>query len=184
MDSIQYATIRQTDYYDEFDSDGPPEDSMFWNAHFWAIHDDVYATLKLRPMHPINMTEAQSEARLLEALDVANKMGLHHLMTLQCNYDSSVVRQFFSTLVICGDERRTVKWMTGTTMIQLDFRIFGQVLGYAFHGRDTPSGHRIISPLKPSKDTMLAPCLTHDGVAGTFAGLSPLYASLVGIFRD
>ena len=34
MDSLQYATIRQTDYYDEADSDGPPEDEMFWNAHF------------------------------------------------------------------------------------------------------------------------------------------------------
>ena len=36
MDSLQYATIRQTDYYDEADSDGPPEDEMFWNAHFRA----------------------------------------------------------------------------------------------------------------------------------------------------
>src|SRR4051812_18301164 len=122
-------------------------------------------------MHPINLTEAQSKARILEALDVTNKMGLHHLMTIQCNYDSSMVRQFFSTLVICGEEHRTVKWMTGTTMIQSDFRIFGKVLGYVFHVRDNPSGHRIISPLKPSKDTVLAPCLTPDGVAGTFAGL-------------
>src|SRR3954465_1640065 len=125
MDSLQYAYIRQTYYYDEADGDGPPEDSMYWKAHFRAIHDDVYATLKLRPMHPINLTEAQSKARLLEAFDVTNKMGLHHLMTIQCDYDSSVVRQFFSTLVICGDERRTMKWMTGTTMIQSDFRIFG-----------------------------------------------------------
>src|SRR4051812_2158339 len=43
MDSIQYASIRHTDYYDEANSDGPPEESMFWNAHFRAIHDDVYA---------------------------------------------------------------------------------------------------------------------------------------------
>src|SRR3954466_4778058 len=100
MESLQYATIRQTNYYDEADSDGPLEDSMFWNSHFRAIHDDVYATLKLRPMHPINLTEAQSKSRLIEALDVTNKMGLHHLMTIQCNYDSSVVRQFFSTLVL------------------------------------------------------------------------------------
>src|SRR3954470_302718 len=54
MDSIQYASIRQTDYYDEAYKDGPPEDEMFFNAHFRSIHDDVYATLKIRPMRPIN----------------------------------------------------------------------------------------------------------------------------------
>src|SRR4051812_38889715 len=86
--------------------------------------------------------------------------------------------------MICGDELHTMKWMKGTTMIQSDFRTFGQVLGYAFHGRDTASGHRIISPLRPYKDIVLAPCLTPNGIASTFAGLSPLYATLVGMFRD
>src|SRR4051812_16411552 len=62
MESIQYATIHQTDYYDEADSDGQPEDTLFWHAHFQAIHDDVYATLKILPMRPINLTEAQSKA--------------------------------------------------------------------------------------------------------------------------
>src|SRR4051812_42499668 len=157
---------------------------MFWNAHFRAIHDDVYATLRIRPMHPINLTEAQSKERLLEALDVTNKMGLQHLMTIQCNYDSSVVLHFFSTLVICGDELRTMKWMTGTTMIHSNFHTFGQVLGYAFNGRDIASGHHIIPPLRPSKDIVLAPCLTPNGIDGTFAGLSPLYATLVGMFTD
>src|SRR4051812_2889953 len=184
MDIIEYSSIRHIDHYAEADSDGTLEDSMFWCTHFRYIHDDVYATLKIRPMHPMNLTEAQSKSRLHEALDVTGKMGLHHLMTLQCHYDSSVVKPFFSTLVTCGDELRTMKWMIRTTMIQSDFRIFGQVLRYAFHGRDTASGHRIISPIKPSKDTALAPCLTSNGVASTFSSLYPLYVALVGLFCD
>ena len=172
------------DYYVEADSDGPPEDNMFWCSHLRSIHDDVYGTLKIRPMHPLNLTEAHNKEIIRETLDVTGKMGMHHLMTLQCHYDSSVVKQFFSTLVIYGDELRTMKWMTGTTMIQSYFRIFGQVLGYAIHGRDTPSGHLIITPIKPSKATILAPCLTSDGVTGTFSGLSPLYDELVGLFRN
>ena len=75
MDNVEYSSIRQTDFYAYADSDGEPEDSMFWCSHFRYIHDDVYVPLKIRPMHPLNMTEAQSKARLREALDVKNKMG-------------------------------------------------------------------------------------------------------------
>ena len=135
-------------------------------------------------MHPLIIAVAQEKQQLAEAMYVTKKMGLHHLMSLQCSYDSEVMKQFFSTLVICGDEYRTMKWMTRTTPMRTDFRVFASVLGYRFLSRDRASGHRIISQLKPNKDVALSPCTMDSGIVGTVASLLPLYAHLVGLFHD
>ena len=74
--------------------------------------------------------------------------------------------------------------MTRDRPMQADFRVFAEVLGYPFRHRDHASGYRIITQLKPNKDVVLSPCMLDNGIVGTFAGLSPLYASLVGLFHD
>ena len=135
-------------------------------------------------MHPLVIADALEKAHLVDAMYVAERMGLHHLMSLQCSFDSEVVKQFFSTLVICGDERRTMKWMTHDRSMTADFHVFAEVLGYSFRSRDRASGHRIITQLKPNKDAALSPCTVDNGIVGTVAGLAPIYAALVGLFRD
>ena len=74
--------------------------------------------------------------------------------------------------------------MTHDRPITADFHVFAEVLGYSFRSRDRASGHRIITQLKPNKDAALSPCTVDNGIVGTVAGLAPIYAALVGLFRD
>ena len=86
----------------EADIDEEIGDPHFWCAHHKFIFYDVYDRLKIRPMHPIDLTKAGCMPQCAEALAVTNKMWLHHLIELQCSYDTSMVKQFYSTLVVWG----------------------------------------------------------------------------------
>ena len=118
-----------------------------------------------------------------EAVAVTQKMGLHHLMGIQCHYHEYYVRQFFSTLVIKGDVSLSMKWMTGDTYRESDFITFGEVLGYDFLGHNIPVGHRVHGNTRPSKDILEDLYLPGHPV-GKVADLKPLYAQLVLLFRD
>ena len=117
-----------------------------------------------------------------QAADVIEQMGLQTLMERQCNYNTALIQQFFATLVMCGDDARTLKWMTGSTKCVANFFDFAAVLGYEFDG-STAMGHRLHSPDKPDK-SMMANMYGQDGVIGTITGLLPLYDQLVRIFRE
>ena len=104
-------------------------------------------------------------------------------MGLQCHYNEYYVKQFFSTLVIKGDVSYTMKWMTGDTYCESDFYNFADVLGYTFRGSHTAAGHRVHGPEKPNKD-LLEDLYFPGNPVGRVAGLLPLYAQLVLIFRD
>ena len=77
------------------------------------VYDDIYMTLghPVHPMQPINMQLLRGKPEFAEAMEVIGKMGLHHLMGVQCNYNVTLLKQFYATLVIKGDEARTLKWM-------------------------------------------------------------------------
>ena len=64
-------------------------------------------------MQPINMQLLRGKSEFAEAVEVTGKMGLHHLMGLQCHYNVTLLKQFYATLVIKGYEARTLKWMSG-----------------------------------------------------------------------
>ena len=110
-------------------------------------------------------------------------MGLHHLMGLKCDYNITILKQFYATLVICGDDARTLKWMTGNTFCTATFREFGEIIGYDFQDINTPSGIRLHGPERTSKDR-LASLYGTKGVIGENQGLLPLYDLLVRIFRE
>ena len=63
-------------------------------------------------------------------------MGLHHLMSLQCDYHEYNVQQFFSTLAFKGDEALTMQRMTGDDECEANFYDFADVLGYSFEGNE------------------------------------------------
>ena len=140
MDRVEYSTLRQQDWFSQ------PRDENLTNDNFWTVDQlyifkDIYEQMKLRPMKALDMNFLRKKTNFAEAVAVTQKLGLHHLMGLQCPYNEYYVKQFFSTLVIRGDKSLSMKWMTGDTFCESDFITFGQVLGYDFIGSSTPSGH-------------------------------------------
>ena len=66
----------------------------------------------VRPMQPINMDLLCGKPEFAEGVEVTEKLGLHLLMGLQCNYNITLLKQFYATLVIKGDDDRTMKCMS------------------------------------------------------------------------
>jgi hypothetical protein len=125
----------------------------------------------------------RSKSDFAQAMTVTQKLGLHHLMGLQCNYSTHHVQQFFSTLAFQNDEAITMTWMTDHLKCESNFHVFGDVLGYTFQGANDPVGYRVHGPENPRKDVLQD--LYEPGYpVGKVAGLLPLYAQLVLLFRD
>jgi hypothetical protein len=182
IDSIEYSTMRQGNWYNQ-PRDEEIENNHFWNVEQMYIFQDIYSTMKLRPMRPLDMPYLRSKPVFAEAMSVTQMLGLHHLMGLQCHYNTYYVQQFFSTLAIKGDDAHTMIWMTGDIRCESNFYTFADVLGYTFIGAHNAVGHRIHGPEKPSKD-VLEDLYGPGYPVGKVAGLLPLYAQLVLLFRD
>lgn len=184
MDSITYASLRQGDWYVSVERDEEIEDNSFWCMEQLFIYKDIYASMKkpVRPMSAIDLVHLRSKPVFSEAIDVIDQMGLLHLMTLQCDYNVYLIQQFFATLVLKGDDAKTMKWMTGSTYCESNFYKFADVLGYSFDG-PRAIGHRIHTPGRADKNKLID-LYDSDGVVGGTAGLLPLYAQLVRLFRE
>ena len=54
MDSIEYAAIRQKNWYEDMERDLEIEDNRFWCTEQLYIYKDIYQKMeKVRPMHPL-----------------------------------------------------------------------------------------------------------------------------------
>ena len=184
MDSVEYSTLRQQDWFETSERDSNIEDPNFWCLEQLFIYKDIYVPMKkpVRPMHPIDMDHLRTKTYFAEAVDVTEKLGLHHLMTLKCDYNVTLVQQFFATLVIKEDDGLTMRWMTGDRPCESNFFEFARVLGYDFDGPN-PVGRRLHTSYLPEKDT-LAGLYDASGILGTITGLLPLYDQLLRLFRE
>ena len=93
MNPVDYATLRQNDWYEDDERDLEIEDSRFWCMEQLYIFQDIYAPMKkkVRPMQPIDLNHLTSKGDFDDAVWVTEKMGLHHLMAIQCDYSISLV---------------------------------------------------------------------------------------------
>lgn len=90
--------------------------------------------------------------------------------------------QLFATLVIKGDSKKTIKWMTCESFCESNFEEFAKVLGYKFDG-DNPQGYRMHHPYKLNKKQTVH--LYGEGATpGNSRDLLPLYDVLVRILRE
>ena len=126
MDRVEYSTLRQQDWFNQ------PRDENLTNDNFWTVDQlyifkDIYEHMNLRPMRPLDLGFLRKKPEFAEAVEVTQRLGLHHLMGIQCPYDQYYVKQFFSTLVLKGDHSLSMKWMTGDTVCESDFLTFGQI---------------------------------------------------------
>ena len=66
----------------------------FWCMEQKYVYDDIYMTFghPVRPMQPINMQLLRGKSDFAEPVEVTGKMGLHHLMGLQCHYNITLLK--------------------------------------------------------------------------------------------
>ena len=107
----------------------------------------------------------RGKSEFVEVVEVTGKMGLHHLMGLQCHYNVTLLKQFYATLVIKGDDARTLKWMSGNVYCEANFYEFAKLLGYRFEGSSTPCGIRLHGPERTDKNRLIE-LYGRDGVVG------------------
>jgi hypothetical protein len=112
------------------------------------------------------------------------RLGLFHLMDIQCHYNEKIIQQFYATLSFQKDEPITFKWMTRDIMRQSNFYEFAKLLNYDFQGFSVPVGHHVHQHGAHPDKNRLAPLYTSKGKIGTIKGLLPLYNILLCMFRE
>ena len=85
MNSIEYASLRQRNWFDE------PYEEDLENPHFWCkeqlfIYEDIYSQMNIRPMRPLDLPYLREKKEFQISMDITQKMGLHHLMGIRCDY--------------------------------------------------------------------------------------------------
>ena len=152
MSNVDFALMRQKDWYVTMPRDNEIEDPNFWCMEQLFINRDIYLSYKHRihPMLPMKLNALKAKSNFTHAAHVVEQFGLVTLMEKQCDYSVPLVLQFFSTLVIEDDIHKTLKWMTGTTVCESSFTKFATILGYSFRGHP-PLGHRMHSTDKPTR---------------------------------
>ena len=114
-----------------------------------------------------------------DAYNVLDQMGLLHLMTLKCNFNTHFILQFYSTVVFSTDDPMKIKWMTGLEYCESTWNRFAEILGY-----EIGSGRRLHGVAADHNKNKLADLYGPTCEPGTTTGLLPLYAKLVRLLRD
>jgi hypothetical protein len=185
MAEADYIIVRCKDWYTFQPRDEEIEDHGFWCQEQLFIYHDVYETLKypICPMHAIDLPHLQSKTYFDDAVPVIEKMGLSELSIMRCNYNPQLIMQFFTTLMIMPNERKTMKWMSGQNHYESDFYQFSTLLVYSYDGNNLV-GRRVHSPGKKPDKNKLVDLYNSTGVVGFTNGLLQLYDQLVHIFRE
>jgi hypothetical protein len=185
MAEADYFVVRCKDCYTFESRDEEIEDHGFWCQEQLFIYHDVYETLKypIRPMHAIDLPHLQSKTYFDDAVPVIEKMGFSEVSILRCNYNPQLIMQFFATLMIMPNERKTMKWMSGQNYCESDFYQFATLLFYSYDGNN-PVGRRVHSPGKKPDKNKLVDLYDSTGFVGFTNGLLQLYDHLVCIFRE
>ncbi|KAK1619297.1 hypothetical protein QYE76_024814 [Lolium multiflorum] len=174
MDSVSYAVIRWKNWYEDVERELDIEDPRFWCMEQLYIFKDIYEPMKkVRPMQAIDV-ELLSQN---DHFEDAERLGLHKLMKVQCDFSVPLIKKFYATLSFKKDGDRTMQSMSGTSSCEASFHKFAELLGYPFEG-----GRRLHGPQRTDK-VVLYDLYTEEGAVGTITRLLPIYDQLLRFFR-
>jgi hypothetical protein len=93
MDSIEYAAIRQKNWYEDMERNLEIEDTRFWCTEQLFTYKDIYQKMdKLRPMHRLALDTLAEKDHFSDVVWVTEQMGLHKLMRLQHDYSVPLIQ--------------------------------------------------------------------------------------------
>jgi hypothetical protein len=96
MNSLEYSALRQLDWFSEA-RDEELEDPHFWCFAQQCIYEDIYRTMlqKVCYMHVLDRTHLRKKSEYFsDALGIMKRLGLIHLMDIQCHYNEKIIQQF------------------------------------------------------------------------------------------
>jgi hypothetical protein len=99
MSSVDYTTLRQSDWYSEARED--LADTRFWCVAQKGIYEDIYRPMSQRVcyMHVLDRTHLRKKSEYFgDALGIMKRLGLFQLMDIQCHYNEKIIQQFYATL--------------------------------------------------------------------------------------
>jgi hypothetical protein len=80
------------------------------------IFKDIYEPkAKVRPMQSIDIDQLSDNNHFADAVWVTERIGLHKLMKIKCNYNIPLIQQFYATLAIKKNDDCTMQWMSGSS---------------------------------------------------------------------
>jgi hypothetical protein len=165
-----------------------PEDNSsayFWHFKHEKIYKQVYAPMstKVCLVKYIDNDLLFKDEYFCDALWVTEKMGLHKLMVIKENYSPRMVQQFFATLEFDNRGNIGFTWMTNDVRKFSNFARFGQLLGYDFHGLESPNGHSLHLDTSEYNKKKMTPLYAPRGKPGDTSTLLPIYDILLQMFR-
>ncbi|KAK1629283.1 hypothetical protein QYE76_003598 [Lolium multiflorum] len=178
LDIVTYSALRQKNWYEDVERELDIEDPRFWCMEQIFIFKDIYEPMKkVRPMQAIDVELLSRNDHFEDAIWVTERMGLHKLMKVQCDFSVPLIKQFYATLAFKKDDDRTMQWRSGSSPCEASFHKFAQLLGYPFEG-----GHHLHGPQRTDKD-VLYDLYDKNGAVGTITGLLPIDGQLLRFFR-
>ena len=124
MTRNEFIQWRKTDFYAE-----PRDleiDNCFWCHEQEILFNEVYLAMsekkRVCPMKAIDFDHLmKKEDYFGTAIRVVDCLGLRHLMDTECNYNVTMVQQFYATVVFDTDVNIGMTWMSDTHMLTSNF---------------------------------------------------------------
>ena len=133
LNKSEFRAMRSQPFFDMSRNTSNPR---FWRKEQEIVMNEVYAKLsgpnKVCVQKVLNLSALSTKQYFQEAVWIVRKLGLEHLMSLQQNYDITLVHQFFATVQFGEDEDVKLTWMTGPMKCESSMTRFGELLGYVF----------------------------------------------------
>jgi hypothetical protein len=161
------------------------------------VFQDCYAKFKnpVPTQHAIDLDHLRSKPNYFgEALEICERFGLLPIMDTVCDYDVSMIAQFYATVHFGGDDEKTMKWMTNGRFLTSTWDRFSELLGYPLEETEfSPStafdkevnGWRIHGGEKPSPQEVLAPLYIRGrGKPNKIKGLLPTYDIMNRVYLE
>ncbi|XP_062208893.1 uncharacterized protein LOC133910553 [Phragmites australis] len=79
----------------------------------------------------IDWAYVRSQRSMDVLADIFHELGLYELVSLKCNWNATVIRQFYATVEI-SHEYEKIEWMTGTKKFEASFRDFANAIRTAY----------------------------------------------------
>jgi hypothetical protein len=143
-------------------------DRRFWSIEQQDLYISIYRSAKIFEMKWIDWDHIRSVDQFAGIRERCAFLGLEHIMSYRCAWDTELIRQFYSTVHISTD-KSSITWMTDGRKITTNKRAWEEMFGI-------PCGvhSEIHSQFWLDDDDKRILYTASDCTPGQISGLSPM----------